>query len=260
MNDPRKILILDIETSPHLCYSFELRKATIHPIQILEPTRVICFAAKWLGEKKVFFYSEYHHGHKQMMEAAFRLMDEADVVVTYNGDRFDIPHLQREFKEWGLGRPAPFASVDLYKVIRRIESWASHKLGYITESLGLSGKLPNGGMALWVACLDDSEANEDNRRKAWNLMRRYNKQDIHTTEELLLSYFGDVTNMPSLRLYTEPELEPICSAPACPNCGSENTHRRGYRRTKTRRYRRYQCQDCGRWFNETKSERTVDAS
>lgn len=258
MSDGPKVLTLDIETAPILAYTFETRNTNITPVQIIEPTRVICFAAKWLHESSVRFYSEYHHGQPAMIRHAFDLLDEADVVVTYNGDRFDLPHLQREFKQAGLGRPSPSISVDLYKVIKKVEKWPSHKLAYITEQLGLSGKLPNSGFPLWIACLDESDENSDMRHKAWNLMRRYNKQDVRTTEELFTSYRSDVTNMPSLSLW-QPEGEEL-DLLRCPGCGSFKVQQRGWRMTKVRAYRRYQCQECGRWFSETKSDRGVAAS
>ena len=248
MTGPR-ILTLDIETSPALCWSFQMWNTNISPGQIVQPTRVISFAAKWLGEKTVIFKSEFHHGDHHMVESAFALLDEADALVTYNGDKFDIPHLNREFQLWGMGVPSPYVSVDLYKVVKRNQIYMSHKLGYITEQLDLSGKLSNSGFQLWRDCMNDDP-------KAWGQMRRYNKQDVVTTEELFTAVRPYITNLPSAALFSEDGLTALC----CPVCGSEGVQRRGYARTKTRRYPRYQCQECGKWFRGTRSDLGVGAA
>ena len=41
--------------------------------------------------------------------------------------------------------------------------------------------------------------------------------------------------------------------PFCPNCNSDNIQFRGTQVTTTRTYRRFQCQDCGKWGREAKS-------
>lgn len=43
-----KIVSIDIETSPNIAYTFQLRKAYINPEQIIIPSKILCFAAKWL--------------------------------------------------------------------------------------------------------------------------------------------------------------------------------------------------------------------
>lgn len=250
----RKVLVLDIETSPHLCYSFQTYKSVITPAQVLEPTRMISFAAKWVGKPKVAFHSEFEgfgpgltreECHRDMVLEAHRLLDECDVLVHYNGDRFDIPHMEREFELAGLKPPSPYISVDLYKVYKRDTVFAFHKLAWITEQLKLSGKMENSGWRLWKAVLsDDPEA----RRKGWLEMRKYNKQDVVTTEELYKQALPRIRNLPSEALY-----RPDDGSVTCPNCDSDNWQSRGFAYTKTRKYSRYQCTDCGKWFKGTRS-------
>lgn len=258
----RKILTLDIETKPHLCYSFQTWNTNILPVQVLDPTRMICVAAKWHHEKKVQFFSEYErfapsylgegwdreYYHLDMVQQIHALMDEAHVVVTYNGDKFDLPHINREFHLAGLKPPSPYVSVDLYKVIKRNEIWMSHKLAYVTEQLRLSGKMDNSGWELWKGVLSEDPVV---RHKAWLEMRRYCKRDVATTDELLVEAMPLITNMPHPSLFDE-EIDP--GVVLCQNCESPNVQRRGYAVTKTRRYPRYQCQDCGKWFRDTRSE------
>jgi hypothetical protein len=254
----RKVLTIDIETSPHLVYTFSTRQAYITPVQVVEPTRMLSFAAKWEGSRQVIFESEFDFGgpenfqdpelraqyHDWMVRRAFDLLDEADVVVTYNGDRFDLRRLGQEFRLAGLGQPSPFASVDLWKVIKREEEWLSHKLAYITQRYHLTGKMENDGFPLWIGCLAGDP-------KMWRQMRRYNKRDVVTTEELLHAC-SDIVRLPALVLYDD---EPILEG-HCPVC-REQGQRRGFAYTKTRRYPRFYCPTDKKWFRGNRSDRSA---
>lgn len=252
MSDGPKILTFDIETSPHLGWFFGTRQVNITPIQIKSPTRIISWAAKWHGADRLYFRSEFHDGHPEMIRGLHSMLDEADVVVTYNGDGFDIPHFERERHLLGLPQVKPFVSVDLYKVIKKNEVWASHKLAYITDRLGLSGKLDNDGWRLWLACL--GEYGPDEQIKAWRLMRRYNKRDVVTTEEVFDEYRPVIKTIPGHRLYVEIEDYDEADRPNCHHCSCPDVIRRGWKRTKSRRYRQYQCKGCGGYFSDTRSE------
>lgn len=248
----RRELVIDIETSPHLCYTFETRRAYIHPVQIVEPTRMIAFAAKWVGEKTTLFYSEHHHTHDLMVTMAHALLDQADVVITYNGDNFDLPHIGREIDLLNTGADdplpeiSPYTSVDLYKVVRRNSRFASHKLGYILERLELGSKLQHEGFKMWLDCMAGDP-------RAWGRMRRYNKRDVTETEKLYLHELPKIKNLPSLALFSDY----VGDSLTCPNCGSQNVQRRGYAYTKSRAYPRFSCNGCGKWSRTSRSERSA---
>lgn len=231
-----KILVLDIETSPALVYVFDLWNQNISIGQIKEPTRVIAFAAKWVGDPgQPQFYGEDSLTHRELIQKAFDLLSQADAVVTFNGDRFDIPHLNREFLELGMGRPAPFQSIDLYKVVKKHHRFLSSKLAWITARLELSGKQDNSGFPLWIGCLNGDLA-------SWAEMRSYNVQDVFTTEELYFELLVWIDNHPNLALFRPPS-----DVPLCPLCGEDSLQKRGFRRTKKSKYQRYQCTNCGAW-------------
>lgn len=92
-----KILILDIETKPAVAYVWRTFKENVGYEQVLDPGGMICFAAKWAGEKEVFFSSDWTESRGEMLRKAHALLSEADAVVTYNGDKFDLPKLVGEF-------------------------------------------------------------------------------------------------------------------------------------------------------------------
>ena len=253
MSDGPRILTLDIETSPAKVYVFDLWNQNIGINQVIEPTRVISFAAKWVGSPRVMFFSEFHSGadlqsgREEMIASAYGLLDQADAVVTYNGDRFDLPHLNREFAEFGLGRPAPYHSIDLFKTVKKNQRWLSNKLAWVTERLELGGKLETGGFELWRSCLEGDP-------KAWAKMRRYNKQDVVTTEELYIELLPWIDSHPTFQLY----VDDASLEPKCPRCNSTDIQKRGYTTTKVSKFQRYQCQTCGVWSRGGKRLAGVD--
>lgn len=243
-----RILTIDIENSPAQAYVWDIFKPFISIDQIITPPRVICFAAKWHGEKKVNFHAEWLSSQSDMVEAAARYFDEADIVVTYNGDGHDIPLLNREFTLWGITSPSPFKSVDLYKHLKRREKYLSHKLAYITQERGLSGKLETGGFKLWR---DLQSEDPDVRARAQRQMAKYNKRDVVTTEEVFDQELSNI-KLPHIALYGEA----LDGGLTCP-LGHTDFISRGWKRTLTRRYRQFQCKTCGRYFSDTRSSGSV---
>lgn len=231
-HDAPRILTLDIETSPAIVMAWGLFDQNIGTNQIVEPSRVICFAAKWHDRRGTEFYSEHHHGHTAMVEQAWRLLDECDVLVTYNGPRFDVKHLQREFFLAGLGPPSPWVDIDLLAVNRKRFKFLSNKLGYVTDTLGLPTKLETGGMQLWTDVLAGDPT-------AWNKMRAYCKRDVGVTQMLYdrMVAEGWITG-PHRGQWTN-------DRECCPTCGGASLTLIGLVYGKTTAYPKLHCQDCG---------------
>lgn len=172
-----KLLTLDIETSPNLAHVWGLWQQNVGLNQLLESGEVICFAAKWYDVEKPSFFSTFHHGKDEMVSAAHALLDEADAVIHFNGQRFDIPHLNREFVEMELSPPSPYSQIDLLKVVKKQFRFPSNKLDYVTKALGLDHKVSHAGHTLWVKCMAGDY-------QAWEEMKKYNVQDVVITEQL----------------------------------------------------------------------------
>lgn len=238
-----KILTLDIETSPNVAHVWGLWNQTVSLNQLREPGRVICWAAKWYGHRKVEFRSDYHDTHPVMVERMHQLLTDADLVIHYNGRKFDIPHLQREFVEAGLLPPAPFQQVDLLTVARSQFRFPSNKLQYVSTALGLPGKAATGGHELWVKCMAGNAW-------AWGQMRKYNKQDVILTEQLYDKLLPWIRRHPHLGLIDGRTF-------SCPNCGQDDAQKRGTVRTAATTFQRYQCNLCGAWFRTNKSTERV---
>ena len=80
-----KILILDIETSPNIAHVWSTYKTFVSPEQLVTSHDVLCFAAKWYGSGEVIYASRYHDGYGPMLARICELLDQADVVVHFNG-------------------------------------------------------------------------------------------------------------------------------------------------------------------------------
>jgi len=239
-----KTLYVDIETTPNLAHVWGLFDQTVSLSQLRESTRMFCFGAKWRDARSTMFFSEHKHGHEEMVHSAHALLHQADVVVHYNGTSFDIRHLNREFLLAGLTPPAPYQQIDLLRVVKKAFLFPSNKLAYVSEVLEIGGKVQHEGHTLWVKCMAGDP-------KAWKEMERYCKQDVDLLPELHDKLLPWITNHPNHSLYSgEPG--------TCPNCGSASFHREGHAYTSVGKYPRFQCNDCGRWFQGTHREDGTD--
>ena len=94
---------------------------------IVAPGYTLCWAAMWEGERDVEFAS-IKDGEEHMLTKIHALLDEADAVVHYNGTKFDIPILNREFLRYGMAPPSHYHQIDLLKTVRKQFKFQSNKL------------------------------------------------------------------------------------------------------------------------------------
>lgn len=228
-----RILTLDIETSPATLQGFGLWNQNFSIEKIVTPVRILCVAYKWLGDSPAVF-SEWEHGQEGMLKGTFDLMSEADVIVHYNGDNFDIRHLQWQFARQGMVRPLPYKSIDLLKVVRRNFNPMSKKLDFVAQQLGIGKKVKHTGFELWQQVLEGDA-------KAQALMSRYAQGDVTLTEKLylrLLPWLPNGVNLPLL----------AGNDSGCPNCGSPKLKSEGDSTfTALTEYALYSCVGCGSW-------------
>lgn len=224
-----KILVLDIETKPATAYVWRAYDENIGYEQVLDPGGMICWAAKWVDEPEVFFAAEWTHARGEMVRGIHKLLDEADAVVTYNGDKFDLPKLNGEFVLEGLPPTAPVASIDVVKTVRKF-GFLMNRLAYIGPLLKVGQKVKHEGFELWAKVIAGDE-------KAQLKMERYNRQDVILLEKLYKKIRPFIKNHPRLH-----------EGDGCPACNSKKTQKRGWRPTRTFRIRRNQCTNCGHWF------------
>jgi uncharacterized protein YprB with RNaseH-like and TPR domain len=172
-----KTLFLDIETTPMQVYAWGLFDQNITIDQIIKSTEMLCFGARWLGEKRVTFRSVYHDGKRAMLEDLHKLMEEADVLVGWNSAAFDHKHINREFLENGMMPPSTVKDLDLMSVTKANFLFPSNKLDYVAQKLDVGAKVKHSGFSLWLKCMEGD-------KKAWKEMKEYQIQDVNLLVDL----------------------------------------------------------------------------
>lgn len=233
-----KLLFLDIETAPNKAYVWGLYDQNIAHDHVEESSYILCWSAKWYKDKTIMFGSMQHTPIGQMLKPIHDLLDQAEIVVHYNGAAFDIPILNREFILHSFKPPSPYKQIDLLRIVKRLCKFESNKLVSITKRLGLTSKIDTSGFQLWVDCMNG-------KAPAWAEMKKYNMNDTAILEPLYERLRPWMKNHPSVFHTMERE--------TCPRCGNVHVQKRGIQIAVSKQYVRYQCMSCGGWFRGTKS-------
>jgi DNA polymerase III epsilon subunit-like protein len=241
-----KILILDIETAPLLAYiySTQVWKAVVRDEAIVSQWFILTWAAKWLGGEmmsaKCTPEEVMEENDNRIIRELWKVLDEADIVIAHNGDRFDIPNINTRFLINGLGPTSHYRQIDTLQVARKQFGFTHNTLDSLAKQFGIDGKIHT-GFELWKQCLRGNvEALAD--------MEVYNCHDVEILEEVYLKLRPWIKNHPNLALYNDNmELQ-------CPNCGSTNVEPNGhFFYTHTGKYPTHRCKDCGHVPRERKS-------
>jgi len=240
-----KILVFDIETAPNLSYIWG--KYEQNSIAFKHEWYMLCFAAKWLGNKTIITsklndfksYKKDKQNDLEVVKKLWTLLDEADIVIAHNGDKFDVKKSNARFIYHGLPPPSPYKTIDTLKVARRYFKFNSNKLDDLGEHLNIGRKIKHEGFGLWLGCMNGNKT-------SWNNMIKYNKQDVHLLEKVYKRFLGWINNHPNMNLYQE-------SRDKCPNCGEDNLLKKGFGYKGTGKYQRYICKSCGRQCHSSKT-------
>lgn len=241
-----RVLQLDIETHPASGKFFgKIYETNI--IRVDEQSFMLCFSYKWLGEKTVHNYAlpdfpryaTNKHDDEQLVGKLADLLGQADFVVAYHGDRFDLPVTYTRMMLHGFSPPPPYKTIDPCKEAKRKFNLPSNKLNDVGTYFGLGKKVSHKGAELWFGCGDGD-------MPSWKIMRKYNNQDVVLLEAVYLKMRPWIRH-PNFNVATR-------TLGACPKCGSKDLIHRGYRFTRTSEAPRLQCKSCGAWStgkNET---------
>ena len=186
--DEGRILIYDIETSYNIVKSWRVGyKLNINHGDILKERAIICISYKWLGEDQVY---NLRWNDKQcdkfLLEQFIEVMNEADMLVAHNGDRFDLKWIKTRALFHRLPMLVNYNQFDTLKVAKKKFMFNSNRLDYISKFLGHEGKIPT-SMKLW----DDIILR--NCPDAMNKMLEYCDEDVIQLENVYkeLMYWED---------------------------------------------------------------------
>ena len=227
-----RVLTLDVECSANLVYAFGLRDQNIGLSQIVEHGKMISFAAKWYRDDNVIYKSVHDDGEDDMLQTLWELLDEADILCTFNGVSFDNKVIRRALLLAGFPPPTPWKDVDLLRIARKQFRFTSNKLQNLCYELGLPLKVETGGFDLWKRCAEGDA-------QAWKEMRFYNMNDVVVTEKLMDRMRPWLTGLHH-GLWSDADS-------TCTNCGSDKLSKIDGKTVKANvtAYQAYRCTKCG---------------
>jgi hypothetical protein len=242
---PLRVLIFDVETAPLLSYHWRVWKENVAPDQLQNRAWMICWAARWAGQKTVRSDAvtpeeALAEDDSRIVGSLAELVRRADVILAHNVDRFDLPVLNTRLLDLRLEPLPPVRTIDTLKVAKRSFRFTYNRLSYLAEFLGIEAKhqmrFPD-----WLAAVKGD-------RTAITKMRSYCKQDINVLEQVWTHLQPYAKGTPRLVEATH-EMHR-----ACPHCGAgfSSLKPSGTHRTNASNFQRYRCDVCQK-FSRTRS-------
>lgn len=235
-----KILVLDIETAPILAYVWGLFDQNIGLSQIHKDWYVMSWAAKWVGSKEVYYSDQRNEKNiendSKMLKKIWSLLDEADVIITQNGIKFDNKKLNARFVSHKMPPPSSFRHIDTLRIAKKYFAFTSNKLEYMTHTFNKKYKKLKharfAGFELWSECLKGNV-------KAWQEMEKYNRYDVLALEELYLNTLRKWDQSINFNVFSD-SFQNRCT------CGSVDFKDKGFRFTNTGKFQKSVCALCGK--------------
>jgi len=248
--EPR-ILVMDIECLPIVATTWNVWNANIAPVNIINDWTMLSFSYKWLGDKDVHNFiltpkEAKNRDDKQMVIDIHKLFNEADIIIGYNSIKFDEKKMNSKFLEFGLAKPSPYQSIDLYRTVKKNFANTYNKMDWTNKILGLDRKLEHTGMKLWMDC-------HAGNKEALDIMAEYNDVDVLITEQLYFAIRGWIKGHPNMALFQE------TSNNVCHKCGSHDiVLSKEKHRTAASTFDLYECNSCGGYSRAKSRSHTTE--
>lgn len=252
-----KTLGIDLEVTGSLGWSYDIFKGNMYRIEF-DPM-IICFSWGWYDRTKPISKrrGKVHNemvrttlndifldggkkarlSEEKIVRKAWQLLDEADEVMAFNGDRFDDKVLIAAFMRYRLGMPSPYVTIDPFKMSKSAR-FPSHSLNNLCRSFGIEGKTEVTYGSTWRGCLAGD-------RKQRKLMREYCDNDVYKMFDIFEIVFP----------YAKTKMKTNISAHrngafCCNYCGSSRLKVNKTRTFGTGTYTSYLCLGCGKYPRE----------
>ncbi len=209
-----KILLVDLEISPMLAYTYNYYEGNV--LKIVEPQKLLCFSYKWLGEsgapKTITLLDEDKNGTSDGPVTArlWGLLNECNYAVGHNINKFDAKMANLFFVEHSMSPVSPYKTIDTLVVARQKFKFPSNKLDELGKFLKVGQKTEITCGDLWEQCLN-------NDKKSYELMAKYCQQDVHLLEEVYWKLMPFAQG-PLFNKMVNAEM-------VCPVCGSTDFHK-----------------------------------
>lgn len=216
-----KVLFYDLETSMIKGYFWGLWQQNISIGAIVDDWYTICYSAKWMNTDVMIHDSVHHHdplsvcvdfknNEHYIIKSLWKLIDEADIIIAYNGKRFDRKKMNAKFLEYGLPEPSPYKVIDPMLIVKGKFALTSNKMDFVAKyvSDNEEGKLKT-GLQLWIDCMN-------NDIKALDRMLVYCDEDIEVLIRVYMAVRHWDSNAPNMALYYDDD------EIRCNGCGSSD--------------------------------------
>ena len=231
-----KILVLDIETSPFTAYSYNRWQVNISDaMRRDDEITILSYAYKWLGDSEIYYEENRNNCDKDILAKLSLILDEADIVIGHNMQRFDTPMINTRLIMNDLPPCSPYRIIDTLKIAKKHYRFEKNTLDWVARSLKCSRKLEHNqfpGMSIWIEMLHGND-------EAWKANMSYNIQDVIVTEEIYEKMKAFSKPHPSLVVGSG------STSKRCVTCGSTNLEAHGYFYTNVSKFQQYKCKDCG---------------
>jgi rubredoxin len=239
------ILILDIETAPLKAFVWRRWKQDIHLDQTISEWYMLTWSAKWLGDDKVMSArltgeESLKENDERIVKELWDLINDADIVIAHNGDKFDIPKINSRFIINNLPPTSFYQQIDTKKVAAKQFGFSSNKLDALATYFNIPNKIKT-DMELWVDCVNGSD-------EALKKMEIYNIEDVNILEKVYLRLRGYIKNHPNVTLYDD-----VSDPNRCPTCGSSKKQEEDYYYTTVGQFQVYRCLSCGALYRSRKA-------
>lgn len=244
-----KILILDLEMAPMRAYVWRRWKENITLDQTITDSFILCWSAKWLYSNEIISDALTPkeiscEDDSRITHIMWSLLNEADIVVAYNGKKADLPWLNSAFLRAKLPPCKPFFIVDPYEVVKKVFGFTSNKMDAIAGYLGIEHKLET-SFELWKDCMEGST-------EAMRYMVEYNQMDVKILEEIYLRMRPWIPRHPNVANIIDEDVCPFCGLPNYEELVGQ------YYYTTTGKYKLYRCIECGAIFRSRFAEKRDD--
>jgi len=231
-----RILVFDIETAPLRAYVWNRWRQNIGLDFTITEWFMLGWSAKWLGEDHV--YSEFlyddeaiREDDRRIVESLREILNKADIVISFNGKKFDQPYLNTRCLTYGLPPIHPYREIDLYEIAKKQFKFSSSSLNAICRQLGLGSK----DDVTWANFKGAVEGNLDDLF----ILEDYCCRDTELTEQLYYKMRPWIKGHANLGVYMS-DNNNVCTA-----CGSSKLKEERVFTTNTGKFVTYRCEECG---------------
>ena len=236
--EPRtaKILLLDIETLPREVYEWSPKHGEFTPPHMtIKDWSISCWASKWLFAPEIMGEvvtpkEAIERKEGTILGGIWKLMDEADVIVTQNGLKFDIRKLNTKFIIYNYPPPSHYVNVDTLVAAKKF-GFSYNSLNELAKEFGI-GEKTEMKFDDWRAC-----ANGDKEALAHKL--EYCKRDVAPLLEDVYLKLLPWMQHPNVGVYGNTEED------VCPKCESTDLRWDSKYSTPEGLWKGWRCNSCG---------------